>query len=88
MTLDLYLKYKNCIITEGYTQQVSKQVEILKDLVNNNKIINILEIGFNAGHSSCLFLETNRNCKVHSFDIDLISRYEARRSHATLDQIG
>jgi predicted O-methyltransferase YrrM len=69
MTLDLYLKYKNCIITEGYTQPVSEQVEILKDLVNNNKIINILEIGFNAGHSSCLFLESNRNCKVYSFDI-------------------
>ena len=69
MTLDLFLKDNNCYVTEGYTEQVPKQVQILKDLVNNDKIINVLEIGMNAGHSSCLFLENNKQCNVISFDI-------------------
>jgi predicted O-methyltransferase YrrM len=69
MSLDLFLKHNNCYITEGYTEQVSEQVQILKDLVNNDKIHNILEIGMNAGHSSCLFLENNKQCNVISFDI-------------------
>ena len=69
MTLDLFLKDNNCYITEGYIEQVPEQVQILKELVNNNKIKNILEIGFNAGHSSCLFLENNKQCNVVSFDI-------------------
>ena len=54
-----YLKDNNCYVTEGYTEQVPEQVQILKALVNNDKIINVLEIGMNAGHSSCLFLENN-----------------------------
>ena len=69
MTLDLFLKDNNCYITEGYIEQVPEQVQILKDLVNNNKIKNILQVGFNAGHSSCLFLENNKQCNVVSFDI-------------------
>lgn len=69
MTLDLFLKENNCYVTEGYTEQVPEQVQILKDLVNNDKIINVLEIGMNAGHSSCLFLENNKQCNVISFDI-------------------
>jgi predicted O-methyltransferase YrrM len=35
----------------------------------DNKIKNILEIGFNAGHSADLFLKTNTICNVLSFDI-------------------
>ena len=69
MTLDLFLKVNNCYVTEGYTEQVPEQVQILKALVNNDKIINVLEIGMNAGHSSCLFLENNKQCNVISFDI-------------------
>ena len=69
MTLDLFLKENNCYITEGYTEQVPEQVQILKAFVNNDKIINVLEIGMNAGHSSCLFLENNKQCNVISFDI-------------------
>ena len=69
MTLDLFLKDNNCNITGGYTEKVPEQVQILKDLVNNDKIINVLEIGMNAGHSPCLFLENNKQCNVISFDI-------------------
>ena len=69
MSLDLFLKHNNCYVTEGYTEQVPKQSEILKDQVKIDKVINILEIGMNAGHSSCLFLENNKQCNAISFDI-------------------
>ena len=71
MNLDEYLKINNCNVIEGYTAQVPEQVKILKQISENNNIKNILEIGFNAGHSSCLFLESNNNCNVLSFDIGL-----------------
>lgn len=69
MTLDIFLQDNNTYVSEGYIEQIPEQVNILKEIVNNNKIINILEIGFNAGHSACLFLENNKQCNVVSFDI-------------------
>jgi len=42
-----------------------------KDLIalTSKANINIMEIGFNAGHSSEVFLKNNLTCKVTSFDI-------------------
>ena len=60
MNLDEYLKINNCNVIEGYSTQVPDQVRLLKQISENNNIKNILEIGFNAGHSSCLFLESNK----------------------------
>jgi len=56
-------------IGEGYCEQVPEQVADLKDLTKDPSIKTILEIGFNAGHSSELFLENNPNVSVTSFDI-------------------
>ena len=44
-------------------------VKFLKDIVQKKSVINILEIGFNGGHSSELFLQCNNNTNVVSFDI-------------------
>lgn len=57
----------DCII-EGYSQQVPEQV---KHLIELSKLpnINILEIGFNAGHSAELFLQNNPTLTVTSFDL-------------------
>jgi predicted O-methyltransferase YrrM len=64
---DFYLK-KNIKISEGNigdnNQQAYDIISILKTI--NPK--NILEIGFNAGHSSEIFLKYS-NAYVHSFDI-------------------
>ena len=64
---DFYLK-KNIKIAEGNigdnNQQGNDIISILKTI--NPK--NILEIGFNAGHSSEIFLKYS-NAYVHSFDI-------------------
>jgi predicted O-methyltransferase YrrM len=54
---------------EGFTQQEPRQVSLLQQIVNNNKCQNIMEIGFNAGHSSEIFLGMNENITVISFDL-------------------
>jgi predicted O-methyltransferase YrrM len=53
---------------EGYSQQVSQQVN---DLINLTKQpnINVLEIGFNAGHSAEVFLQNNKDLNLLSFDL-------------------
>ena len=51
---------------EGHSQQIIAQTNDLKHLISGAK--NILEIGFNAGHSSEIFLE-NSTANVFSFDI-------------------
>jgi predicted O-methyltransferase YrrM len=69
MSLVNYLKDKNCKIIEGYSRSCYNETMILQLLCADNKIKNILEIGFNAGHSADLFLNTNSVCNVLSFDI-------------------
>jgi len=54
---------------EGHCQDVPKQVEVLKQLVSKSWIKNVLEIGFNAGHSAEVLLQTNPNIKLTSFDL-------------------
>ncbi len=67
--LQNYLNSKGYRVIEGYSQQVPKQVERLKELIKNENIKNVMEIGFNAGHSAELFLSTNPNIHLTSFDI-------------------
>ena len=66
--VDFY-KEKNQQIAEGYSQQVKGQVEFLRNIVNHKSIKNVMEIGFNAGHSAELFLSSNKNINLVSFDI-------------------
>tara|TARA_B100000963_G_scaffold353777_1_gene369076 strand:- start:220 stop:816 length:597 start_codon:yes stop_codon:yes gene_type:complete len=64
--------YKKRYITnffEGYSQQVKGQVDFLRNIVNDKSINNVMEIGFNAGHSAELFLNSNKNINLVSFDI-------------------
>jgi predicted O-methyltransferase YrrM len=53
---------------EGYSQQVKDQTDILINLTNKPKI-NVLEIGFNAGHSADTFLNNNSSLNLTSFDL-------------------
>ena len=69
MALKVYLQKNNCNIIEGYSRSCYKETIILQMLCSDNSIKNILEIGFNAGHSSDLFLDNNQGCSVISFDI-------------------
>jgi predicted O-methyltransferase YrrM len=64
-----FYKSKNINLFEGNTQQVVGQTDFLRSIVNNELINNVMEIGFNAGHSAEIFLSSNKNIKLVSFDI-------------------
>ena len=51
---------------EGNSQDSPEQTKYLHNISKNKN--NILEIGFNAGHSSEIFLNSNKNSKVTSVD--------------------
>lgn len=56
-------------LIEGYSRQCEGEVEFLKRISKDENILEILEIGFNGGHSSDTFLSNNKNSKVTSFDL-------------------
>lgn len=55
LNLKEHYKSKKIRITEGHSQEVEKQVDFLKNIVNDENINNVMEIGFNAGHSAEIF---------------------------------
>lgn len=63
------LGFSNGFKAEGYSQQVVGQSNFLKNITNNKNIKNVMEIGFNGGHSAELFLSSNKNINLVSFDI-------------------
>lgn len=67
--LTSYFREKNIHKFEGYTQQCPHQVASLETLTKNKNIVSIMEIGFNAGHSSEIFLNINHKANIVSFDI-------------------
>lgn len=68
MTLTQYLNTIGFDGFEGYCQQVPDQV---RDLIRLSKgsNMNVMEIGFNAGHSAEIFLHFNRTLTLTSFDM-------------------
>lgn len=68
MSVTTFLSNRGFYSFEGYSQQVSQQVEDLIILTNKPNI-NVMEIGFNAGHSAEIFLENNKELTLTSFDL-------------------
>ena len=64
---------------EGHSGQSTVQTKFLQDKSKNSSVKNILEIGFNAGHSSRTFLESNKNVHVTSFDLGVYN-YKPHKS--------
>lgn len=69
--LDKYLQELGITVIEGYSHQNPKQVDTLTHLVSDENIKSVLEIGFNAGHSSEIFLSSNPSAHVLSFDLGI-----------------
>ena len=71
MDLDSFFKENKIDTTkfEGYCQLNKEETDILINLVKQKNIKNVMEIGFNAGHSAELFLENNDNVKLTSFEL-------------------
>tara|TARA_B110000211_G_C13901130_1_gene473989 strand:- start:114 stop:746 length:633 start_codon:yes stop_codon:yes gene_type:complete len=66
--IDFY-NSKNINRFEGYSQEIKGQTDFLRNIVNNESINSVMEIGFNAGHSAEIFLSSNKNINLISFDI-------------------
>jgi predicted O-methyltransferase YrrM len=68
MGLTEFLHEKGCAVIEGYSQQIPRQTETLRNLTNRPNI-KVMEIGFNAGHSAETFLLHNDTLQLTSFDL-------------------
>jgi len=66
-SLDDYYRKNKIYIYEGYSTQSSQKKKKLIQYSKDSK--NILEIGFNAGHSSEVFLTTNKSSTITSIDL-------------------
>lgn len=71
LDLNNYLIKNGFYNFEGNCSQVEDQMIDLIDLIKTENIINVMEIGFNAGHSSNLFLKHNNLINITSFDINM-----------------
>ena len=67
--LNSFYKKNKINAGEGYSQQLPEQSKFLREMVNKENVKNVMEIGFNAGHSAELFLSSNKNINLVSFDI-------------------
>jgi hypothetical protein len=72
-SLSSFFKSRNIKITEGFVQNLIEQSNRLKNLFPKKYVstIRVLEIGFNGGHSSELFLSLNNSIHVTSFDLGI-----------------
>ena len=70
MSITNFLEKRGFNSFEGYSQQVPKQVDDLIMLTNKQNI-NVMEIGFNAGHSAEIFLQNNKELTLTSFDLGI-----------------
>lgn len=68
MDITSFLNSKGFNSFEGYCQLCIPQVNDLIELTNKPNI-NVMEIGFNAGHSAEIFLKNNKDLTLTSFDI-------------------
>ena len=70
---EYYKKLDQKFIFEGGENSIENkgQAKKLIELCNKYNCKNVMEIGFNAGHSADLFLSINENIKLTSFDIGL-----------------
>lgn len=68
MSITSFLNNRGFHSFEGYSQEVPQQVMDLIKLTNKPNI-NVMEIGFNAGHSAEVFLQNNKNLILTSFDL-------------------
>lgn len=68
MTITKFLNDRGFHTFEGYSQEVQRQVDDLVKLTQGSHM-DIMEIGFNAGHSADVFLKHNPGSKLTSFDL-------------------
>jgi predicted O-methyltransferase YrrM len=70
ISINNFLNNKGFNSFEGHCQEILQQVQDLI-LLTNKQNINIMQIGFNAGHSAEIFLKNNNNLTLISFDLGI-----------------
>ena len=70
MSITNFLNNRGFHAFEGHSQQIQQQVYDLINLTSKPNI-NVMEIGFNAGHSAEVFLHSNKNLTLTSFDLGI-----------------
>lgn len=70
MSIRYYLNKKNITDYEGNSGDIPEQTAKLQELCSNIEYKNIMEIGFNAGHSANTFL-SHSLAHVTSFDLNV-----------------
>lgn len=80
MTLNEFLLREGFNHIEGYSRQFPQQVEDLI-LLTHKPNIKIMEIGFNAGHSTDTILTNNPNLTMVSFDLGMHSYVATAKSY-------
>jgi len=68
MSITTFLNDRGFHSFEGYCQLCPPKVEDLINLTNKPNI-NVMEIGFNAGHSAEIFCKNNKELTLTSFDL-------------------
>jgi hypothetical protein len=83
MVITDFLNNRGFYDFEGHSLEISTQV---KDLINLSKLpdINIMEIGFNAGHSAEIFLQNNPSAKLTSFDLGVHAYCQVAKEYMDL----
>ena len=81
MSLQEKLEASSVGTLEGYSQLCPDETKFLKEIASSKDIETILEIGFNAGHSSELFLSANPDATVVSFDIGVHSYVQTGKEY-------
>lgn len=71
MNLMLYLESRGYFHFEGFSQQIPQQVFLLNKLIQSNNVKNVMEIGFNAGHSAEIILSSSPDITLTSFDLGI-----------------
>ena len=89
--LNQFIQKMNIKIRQGYMTQVKQHEESIYNYIkkyfdnNLNKILNVLEIGFLAGHSAEFFLKLNDNIKVTSIDVGAFQSVDCGKRYINLN---
>lgn len=69
MSLNDFYREKGFQHFEGHSGESTGETEFLKNAVKRDGIVNVMEIGFNAGHSADTMLSSNPAINLTSFDL-------------------
>ena len=68
-SMENFQQKENIEITEGHSGRYWQQQRLFYEILQNAFVTTVCETGFNAGHSSLMWLQSNPAVHVYSFDL-------------------